>query len=149
MGATLTELVNENYLTQINDWAKAHGTKFRSQTYGEPAVIVLSAASGCVCPRAKGRSGGHSPRCAGRRSANHVFGNDVTSARDVYVAAFAGVSGDSAGYEGGGGLSISSMGVNQLIFHGWPYSPPTGVAGAGMVACMRRRCSTITIRGIR
>ena len=37
-GRTLTELVNENYLIQINRWAIAHHTKFRSQTYGEPAV---------------------------------------------------------------------------------------------------------------
>ena len=41
-GQTLTELVNENYLVQIDDWAKAHGTKFRSQTYGEPAVDFSS-----------------------------------------------------------------------------------------------------------
>jgi hypothetical protein len=41
-GRTLTELVNENYLTQINNWALAHHTKFRSQTYGEPAVSFSS-----------------------------------------------------------------------------------------------------------
>ena len=28
-GRTLTELIDENYLTQINDWALAHHTKFR------------------------------------------------------------------------------------------------------------------------
>ena len=41
-GQTLTELVDENYLTQINNWAIAHHTKFRSQTYGEPAVSLSS-----------------------------------------------------------------------------------------------------------
>ncbi len=41
-GQTLTELVNENYLTQINNWAITHHTKFRSQTYGEPAVNFSS-----------------------------------------------------------------------------------------------------------
>ena len=41
-GRTLTELVDENYLTQINNWSIAHHTKFRSQTYGEPAVSLSS-----------------------------------------------------------------------------------------------------------
>ena len=41
-GQTLTELVNQNYLTQINNWAIAYHTKFRSQTYGEPAVTFSS-----------------------------------------------------------------------------------------------------------
>ena len=43
-GQTLTELVNENYLTQIDTWAKAHHTSFRSQTSGEPAVSFSSRA---------------------------------------------------------------------------------------------------------
>ena len=33
-GQTLTELVNENYLTPMREWAPRHGTLFRSQTYG-------------------------------------------------------------------------------------------------------------------
>jgi hypothetical protein len=41
-GVTLTELINQNYLTQINRWAEAHHTRFRSQTYGEPAVSLSS-----------------------------------------------------------------------------------------------------------
>ncbi len=31
-GETLTDLVNENYLTQLTDFAVSHHTKFRSQT---------------------------------------------------------------------------------------------------------------------
>ena len=41
-GKTLTELVEENYLKQIADWAAAHHTKFRSQTYHEAAVSFSS-----------------------------------------------------------------------------------------------------------
>ncbi|MBW8901766.1 MAG: glycoside hydrolase, partial [Massilia sp.] len=41
-GLTQTELVNERYLTPIDNWARAHGTRFRSQTYGEPAVSMSS-----------------------------------------------------------------------------------------------------------
>ncbi|MGH9566760.1 MAG: glycosyl hydrolase, partial [Candidatus Angelobacter sp.] len=41
-GETLTELVDERYLTPIREWAKEHGTLFRSQTYGIPAVSLSS-----------------------------------------------------------------------------------------------------------
>ncbi len=42
---------------------------------------------------------------------------------DLDVAAFAGVPRHAAGYEGRGGHPFL-QGVNQLIAHGWPYSPP-------------------------
>jgi hypothetical protein len=55
-GRTLTELVNENYLTQINDWTKDHHTRFRSQSYGEPAVSFSSQRL-AELPKAKALSG--------------------------------------------------------------------------------------------
>jgi hypothetical protein len=41
-GLTLTELLNERYLTPINDWAVAHHTRFRSQNYGMPPASLSS-----------------------------------------------------------------------------------------------------------
>ena len=41
-GRTLTELVNERYLTPVREWARRHGTRFRSQTYGTPPVVISS-----------------------------------------------------------------------------------------------------------
>ena len=41
-GQTLTELAEERYLTPVREWAKAHGTRFRSQTYGIPPVVLSS-----------------------------------------------------------------------------------------------------------
>ena len=79
-GVTLTELVNENYLTQINDWAKAHGTKFRSQTYGEPAVSIFRRRIWSRWRKAKGRSGGRFRRCGGLRVRTMCSGITVTSA---------------------------------------------------------------------
>lgn len=43
-GQTLTELINDHYLTPIREWAHQHGTRFRSQTYGVPAVSLSSKA---------------------------------------------------------------------------------------------------------
>ncbi len=41
-GRTLAELIDEHYLTPLNTWARAHHTKFRSQSYGQPAVTLSS-----------------------------------------------------------------------------------------------------------
>ena len=77
-GKTLTELVNANYLVQIEDWAKAHGTKFRSQTYGEPAVSFSS-------QRLVDLIEGEGPQWRAfstlrwATSAAHVFGHPVAS----------------------------------------------------------------------
>jgi len=121
-GVTLTELVNENYLTQINDWAIAHHTKFRSQTYGEPAVNFSS-------QNLVGLAEGEGPQWRAfstlrwATSANHVFGHNVTSGETftwLHSPVFRATPLDMKAE-----ADIDFiMGENQLIFHGWPYSPP-------------------------
>jgi hypothetical protein len=121
-GETLTELVNENYLTQINHWAIAHRTKFRSQTYGEPAVSFSS-------QNLVGLAEGEGPQWRGwstlrwASSANHVFQHNVTSGETftwLHSPVFRATPLDMKAE-----ADIDFiMGENQLIFHGWPYSPP-------------------------
>ncbi len=126
-GRTLTELVDENYLTQINDWARAHGTRFRSQTYGEPAVSLAS-------QRLVGLPEGEGPQLLRfstlrwATSANHLFGNKVTSGETytwLHSPVFRATPLDMKAEADIDFL----MGENQLIFHGWPYSPPLGAVG--------------------
>ena len=121
-GRTLTELVNENYLTQINDWAKAHGTKFRSQTYGEPAVSFSSQRLAAL-PEGEGPQWRAFSTLRWATSANHVFGNNVTSGETftwLHSPVFRATPLDMKAE-----ADIDFiMGENQLIFHGWPYSPP-------------------------
>ena len=123
-GRTLTELVDENYLTQIDDWAKAHHTLFRSQTYGEPAVSFSS-------QRLAALAEGEGPQWRGfstlrwASSANHVFGRAVTSGETftwLHSPVFRATPLDMKAE-----ADIDFiMGENQLVFHGWPYSPPPG-----------------------
>lgn len=121
-GVTLTELVNENYLTQIDDWAKAHGTKFRSQTYGEPAVD-LSSQRLVALPEGEGPQWRAFSTLRWATSANHLFGNNVTSGETftwLHSPIFRAVPLDMKAE-----ADIDFiMGENQLVFHGWPYSPP-------------------------
>jgi hypothetical protein len=123
-GRTLTELVNQNYLVQIDDWAKAHGTKFRSQTYGEPAVNFTSQ-SLVALPEGEGPQWRAFSTLRWATSANHVFGNNVTSGETftwLHSPVFRATPLDMKTE-----ADIDFiMGENQLIFHGFPYSPPDG-----------------------
>jgi hypothetical protein len=121
-GVTLTELVNENYLTQIDDWAKAHHTKFRSQTYGEPAVD-FSSQNLVALAEGEGPQWRQFSTLRWATSANHVFGHEVTSGETftwLHSPVFRATPLDMKAE-----ADIDFiMGENQLIFHGWPYSPP-------------------------
>jgi hypothetical protein len=121
-GETLTELINENYLQQITNWAVAHHTKFRSQTYGEPAVDfssqnIVSLAEG------EGPQWRAFSTLRWATSANHVFNHDVTSGETftwLHSPVFRAIPLDMKAE-----ADIDFiMGENQIICHGWPYSPP-------------------------
>jgi hypothetical protein len=122
-GQTLTELVNENYLTQINNWAIAHHTKFRSQTYGEPAV-TFSSQNLVALPEGEGPQWRAFSTLRWATSANHVFNNNVTSGETftwLHSPVFRATPLDMKAE-----ADIDFiMGENQFIFHGWPYSPGT------------------------
>jgi hypothetical protein len=123
-GKTLTELFDENYLKQINDWAIAHGTKFRSQTYGDPDVS-FSSQRYVSLPEGEGPNWRGFSSMRWVTSANHIFGNNVTSAEtftSLHVPVFRATPLD---------MKVVAdlhfiIGTNQIICHGWPYSPPDG-----------------------
>ncbi len=122
-GLTLSELVDERYLTTVRDWAKTHGTRFRSQTYGVPAVTLSSNA---LVDLAEGEGaewrGFSSSRWAS--SANHIFGRPVTSAESwtwLHKGAFRATPLDIKAEAD----VLLLSGINQFIAHGWPYTPPT------------------------
>jgi alpha-L-rhamnosidase len=121
-GKTLTELVNKNYLTQIDNWAIAHHTKFRSQTYGEPAVS-LSSQRLVALPEGEGPRWREFSTLRWASSANHLFGNNVTSAETftwLHSPVFRATPLDM---KAEADLHFI-IGTNQIIGHGWPYSPP-------------------------
>ncbi len=121
-GRTLTELVNENYLTQIEDWAHTHHTRFRSQTYGEPAVSFSSQRL-VDLPEGEGPQWRSFSTLRWATSANHLFGGRVSSGESftwLHSPVFRATPLDMKAE-----ADIDFiMGENQLIFHGWPYSPP-------------------------
>jgi hypothetical protein len=122
-GRTLTDLAEENYLTPIREWAHRHNTLFRSQSYGTPPTALSSNA---LVDLAEGE-GSYWRRFTPTRwasSANHLYGNPVTSSETwtwLHSPVFRATPLDM---KAEADLHFL-QGVNQLVGHGWPYSPPS------------------------
>lgn len=120
-GETLGELVDENYLDPLTAWAHQHHTLFRSQTYGEPAVM-LSSNSLVDLPEGEGPQWRSFSYTRWATSASHLYGRNITSAETwtwLHSPAFRAVPLDMKAEAD----RFFLEGVNQFVGHGWPYSP--------------------------
>jgi hypothetical protein len=121
-GLTLTELVDERYLTPINDWATAHGTRFRSQTYGIPAVSMSSNRL-VALPEGEGPQWNRFSYMRWASSASHLYGRRITSGETwtwLHSPAFRATPLDMKAEAD----RFFLEGENQIVGHGWPYTPP-------------------------
>ena len=125
-GQTLTELAEENYLKPIHAWAHRHSTLFRSQTYGFPPV-TLSSNRFEDLPEGEGKATLRMWRefsdTRWAASAGHLFGHPVISSETwtwLHSPAFRATPLDM---KAEADLHFL-QGINQLVGHGWPYSPP-------------------------
>jgi hypothetical protein len=120
-GRTLTELIDERYLAPIREWAAQHKTRFRSQTYGIPAVTLSSNAL-VDLPEGEGTQWRSFSTTRWASSANHILGGNITSAETwtwLHSPAFRATPLDMKAEAD----LFFLQGVNQLVGHGWPYSP--------------------------
>lgn len=121
-GRTLSELANEHYVTRLQSWANRNGTQLRCQVYGEPPVTLSS-------NRLVDLPEGENPDWRGfsparwASSASHLYNKPVTSAETwtwIHSPAFRATPLDLKAEADCDFL----QGVNQIVGHGWPYSPP-------------------------
>ena len=120
-GRTLAELVRENYLTPVTRFAEAHQTRFRSQTYGEPAVTLADEATPAL-PEGEGPQWRDFSFTRWATSASHIYGRTVTSAETwtwLHSPAFRATPLDMKAEAD----RMFLLGVNQIVGHGYPYSP--------------------------
>lgn len=120
---TLTELAEQDYLAPIREWAHSHHTLFRSQTYGEPPVIL---SSNQFVDLPEGEHGPYWRRFSAARwasSACHLYGRPITSTETwtwLHSPSFRATPLDLKAEADRHFIE----GINQLVGHGWPYSPP-------------------------
>ena len=122
-GETLTELAEERYLMPLREWAHSHHTRFRSQTYGIPPVRLSSNAL-VDLPEGEGAQWHSFSTSRWAASASHLYGRTVTSSETwtwLHSPAFRATPLDM---KAEADLHFL-QGINQLIGHGWPYSPPS------------------------
>jgi hypothetical protein len=120
-GKTLTELAEERYLSPIREWAHRNGTKFRSQTYGTPPVVLSSNAQ-VDLPEGEQPYWRRFTATRWAASASHLYGRPVTSSETwtwLHSPAFRATPLDM---KAEADLHFL-QGINQLVGHGWPYSP--------------------------
>ena len=121
-GRTLTELANDHYLKPLQRWATAHGTRLRSQNYGVPPVNLSSNAL-VDLPEGEGSAWRHFSATRWASSASHLYRRRVTSSETwtwLHSPVFRATPLDM---KAEADLHFL-QGVNQLVGHGWPYSPP-------------------------
>jgi len=125
-GKTLTELANERFLAPLHAWARQHHTLLRSQTYGFPPV-TLSSNQYEDLPEGEGKADMLMWRqfsdTRWAASAGHLFNHPVISSETwtwLHSPAFRATPLDM---KAEADLHFL-QGINQLVGHGWPYSPP-------------------------
>jgi hypothetical protein len=124
-GRTLSDLIRENYLAPLTSFAEAHHTRFRSQTYGQPAVTLADEAVPNL-PEGEGPQWRAFSYTRWASSASHLYGRNITSAETwtwLHSPAFRATPLDMKAEAD----RMFLLGVNQFVGHGYPYSP----AGAG------------------
>ena len=125
-GRTLTEMADENFLAPMHAWAGEHHTLLRSQTYGFPPV-TLSSNRLADLPEGEGKATFQMWRefsdTRWAASAGHLFHRPVISSETwtwLHSPAFQATPLDM---KAEADLHFL-QGINQLVGHGWPYSPP-------------------------
>lgn len=120
-GATLTELCEERFLAPLAKWARERGTRLRVQNYGVPPVSLASN-SLVDLPEGEGSHWNQFTTSRWASSAAHLLGRNITSSETwtwLHSPAFRATPLDMKAEADRHFL----QGINQLIGHGWPYSP--------------------------
>ncbi len=121
-GRTITELFNDRFMIPMQAWSKQNGTRFRIQGYGLPPAAISSNQWADI---SDGEGAQWKVVRAARwaSSANHIYGRNVTSSETwtwLHSPVFRATPLDLKAE-----ADIHFLqGINQLIGHGWGYTPP-------------------------
>src|SRR2546425_1261671 len=119
-GKTLTELLNERFLTPLHDWTRRNHTLLRAQDYGVPAA-ALSSNAYIDLPEGEGPQWKILRASRWASSASHLYGHQVTSSETwtwLHSPVFRATPLDMKAEADRHFL----VGINQLVGHGWPYT---------------------------
>jgi hypothetical protein len=125
-GLTLGELLNQNFLAPYQAWCHQHNMLCRVQAYGTPPAQLSSYRFADLPEGEQGDEAGHWNHFTPTRwasSAGHLYGAPVISAEAwtwIHALPFRATPLDFKASAD----EYFLEGINQLVGHGWPYSPP-------------------------
>ena len=126
-GWTLTELADDGFLKPLDAWAHTHHTLLRSQTYGYPPVNLASNEL-VDLPEGEGKATFEMWRefsdTRWAASAGHLYHHPVISSETWTWLDSPAFRATPLDMKAEADLHFL-QGINQLIGHGWPYSPPS------------------------
>lgn len=121
-GRTITELFNERFMIPMQLWARKNNTKFRIQGYGIPPAAISSNQWADITD-GEGAQWKVVRAARWASSANHIYGRGITSSETwtwLHSPSFRATPLDMKAE-----ADIHFLqGINQLIGHGWGYTPP-------------------------
>src|SRR5215213_8250542 len=121
-GRTITELINERFMIPMQEWGKRNNTRFRIQGYGIPPAAIHSNQWADISD-GEGAQWRVVRAARWASSANHVYGRNITSSETwtwLHSPSFRATPLDLKAE-----ADIHFLqGINQLIGHGWAYTPP-------------------------
>jgi len=125
-GETLSELFSQNFLEPFQEWCHQHHVLARVQAYGTPPAQLSSYRFVDLPEGEQGDEAGHWNHFTASRwasSAGHLYGGSVISAEAwtwIHSLPFRATPLDFKATADEYFLAV----INQLVAHGWPYSPP-------------------------
>ncbi|NDK31864.1 hypothetical protein FH975_08785 [Nesterenkonia sp. Hz 6-5] len=120
-GRTLTEMLEDNFISVMAGWAESKGLPFRIQGYGEPPATVSSFRHAHAF-EGEGWGWDAVTACRWASSAGQLYGQQVISSETWtwnHSPSFRSTPLDILGEAHDHLL----MGINQFVGHGWPTSP--------------------------
>jgi hypothetical protein len=124
-GQTLTDLLNHVFTATFEQLAKELGTRFRMQAYGSPPANLATYAFADLNEGEQGQTFDwqnlHPLRLAS--SASHLLGRPITSSEAMTWLNSPVFMARPLDMKAAADLHFL-QGINQLILHGWPYTPP-------------------------
>ncbi len=121
-GRTIAEVFNDAFADRFTKLAHDHRTKFRLQAYGTPPTTLTTYARVDIS-EGEGTAWRSFSGTRWASSASHLLGRPITSSESftwlhspVFMAAPIDIKAES-------NVQFLS-GVNQLLYHGWPYTAP-------------------------
>lgn len=126
---TVSELITERFYEPFDDWARQHNLKSRVQAHGAPADVLKIYGEASI-PETEELGGNNTVNFMKlASSAGYDYGRPIVSSESFVFHGNPNISTPESLKANTDKMLVS--GVNEIIYHGFPYKLDTGIKGIG------------------